>query len=375
LQTLPKEKANADDYDEEEYYHPVRLLLRRFLVAVGIRRPVNDDGTPGKRHLGRLVAIIAIPVGLWLLSTMVAVVPAGSEGVPVTLGHAGGALGQGVHVTWPLTTVKNISTRTTAYTMAATTAPGDRGGADDSVAVLGADGASGRIDSTVLLRVESDQATDVYVNIGADYITTLIRPSARACIRSVFTEVTMVEAATTGWQPIEDDVTECMQGKLEDRGIVLEDFQLREVRLEDTLQKAVTEKTAAEQRVERQRFERSIAEIEAEITRVDAKATADSQQILACGGEATQAEDDRGTSRTVVEPNAVEACSQAQLTPAYLQWSYIQALQSLVDSPNNSTVILPFDENLTPLLDLSGTNPLSPADTEPGAGTSSGGGN
>lgn len=354
-----------DETDEPPLLPRTRRWVKKFLVFVGIKRPVNPDGTPGKRHAGRGFGIIGAVAGLWLLSTMIAIVPAGSEGVPVTLGHAGSGLGQGFHVTMPLTNVKNISTRTTAYTMAATTASGDGGSKDDSVAVLGADGASGTIDSTVLLRVEPDQATNVYVHIGADYLTTLIRPSARTCIRSVFTDIRMVEAATTGWQDIEDAVTTCMQEKLEGRGIVLEDFQLREVRLEDTIQDAVTEKTAAEQRVERERFERAIAEIKAEITRVDAKATADSQQILACGGSASEADDEQGLPRTVVVPNAVEECSQAQLTPAYLQWSYIQALQALVDSPNNSTIILPFDENLTPLLDLNNTNPLNPAETAP----------
>ena len=56
----------------------------------------------------------------------------------------------------------------------------------------------------------------------------------------------------------------------------------------------------------------------------------------------------------MVVPNPIDRCSQAQLTPQYLQWTYIQALQSLVDSPNNSTIILPFDQALTPLLNIPG---------------------
>jgi regulator of protease activity HflC (stomatin/prohibitin superfamily) len=354
-----------DEMDEPTLFDRMRGGFRHLLVFIGLSRPVNEDGTRGKRHTRRLLGIIGAIVGLWLLSTMFAVVPAGSAGVPVTLGHAGGGLGQGFHITWPLTTVRNISTRTTAYTMSATGAPGDQGSQDDSVSVLGADGGSGTVDSTVLLRIEPDQATNVYVHIGADYLTTVVRPSARACIRAVFTDVRMVEAATTGWQGIEDAVTDCMKDKLDGRGITLEDFQLREVRLEKSLQQAIIEKTSAEQRVARQRFEQTIAEIEAQITRVNAKATADSQQILACGGTASKEVDEQGEERTVVVPNLIDDCSQAQLTPAYLQWSYIQALQSLVDSPNNSTVILPFDQNLTPLLDLGGSNPVTPPESAP----------
>jgi regulator of protease activity HflC (stomatin/prohibitin superfamily) len=151
-----------------------------------------------------------------------------------------------------------------------------------------------------------------------------------------------------------------MASKLEPRGIILEDFQLREVRLETTLQDAVTAKTAAQQEAERQQFELSIAQQQAEITRVQAIATADAQQILACGGYVDTVTNPDGTTVDVVVPRPISDCTQAQLTPQYLQWTYIQALQALVDSPNNSTIILPFDENLTPLLNIPGGSPSTP---------------
>ena len=334
----------------------MRDAFQRVCEYFGVRRKVLPDGSRAPRQTRHLFGLIGTAFGLWVLSSIIAIVPAGSVGVPVTLGHAGGGLDQGIHLTWPFTTVKPISIRTTAYTMAATSGAGDGGTSDDSVQVLGADGASGSVDSTVLFRVEDSQASRVYVTLGVDYIKTLIRPSARSCLRSVFTEVSMVDAATTGWRGIEVNVTSCMQSKLDGRGIVLEDFQLREVRLEQTLQNAVTAKTAAQQDAERQRFELAISEAKADITRVDAKATADAQQILACGGVETEGTSALGYTFVEVIPNSVDECSQAQLTPAYLQWTYIQALSSLVDSPNNSTIILPFDENLTPLLNVGPNN-------------------
>jgi regulator of protease activity HflC (stomatin/prohibitin superfamily) len=303
-----------------------------------------------------------------LVATTVHIVPAGNVGVPVTLGKAGDPVGQGLHVTWPFTSMKIMSARTTAYTMSAAPGEGNRGNVDDSVQVLGSDGASGSIDSTVLYRLDTARATEVYEELGVSYVLTLVRPSARTCIRSVFTDATMVEAATTAWHRLEQEVTDCMAVKLEPRGVLLEDFQLREVHLDPTLQAAVTAKTAAQQDSERQQFELSIAQQRAEITRVDAIATADAQQILACGGrvEGIQLED--GTTAQVVVPNPVDQCSQAQLTPAYLQWTYIQALRGLVDSPNNSTIILPFDQSLTPLINVSGAPGTGTAATPPDTG-------
>jgi prohibitin 1 len=42
------------------------------------------------------------------------------------------------------------------------------------------------------------------------------------------------------------------------------------------------------------------------------------------------------------------------LTQNYLQWYYISQLKDVVTSPNNSTIILPYDQRLTPLLNIQG---------------------
>lgn len=41
------------------------------------------------------------------------------------------------------------------------------------------------------------------------------------------------------------------------------------------------------------------------------------------------------------------------LTQEYLQWYYIKTLKSLINSPNHSTIILPFDQKLVPMLQIS----------------------
>jgi len=153
-----------------------------------------------------------------------------------------------------------------------------------------------------------------------------------------------------------------MREKIVPRGLLLSDFQLREVTLADSISKAVTLKVAAQQTQEQQKFEQATALQQADITRIQALATADSQQILACGGVA-QTIVRNGSRVSTVVPNPLTACSQSQLTPAYLQFTYIQALKQLVASGNNSTLILPFDQNLTPLLNVGGGTTTVPAPT------------
>lgn len=334
-----------------------RTRLHRALAAaltfLGVRRPRREDGTLGPRSWKRLLALVGAVLVVWLAATTIHVVQAGNVGVPVTLGRAGSPVGPGLHLSPPFTSMKQLSARTTAYTMSAEVAEGARAD-DDSVRVLGADGASGSVDSTVLFRLDTTRATEVYQQLGTGYLLTLIRPSARTCIRSVFTDHTMVEAVTTAWHDMEDSVTACLKEKVEPSGIFIIDFQLREVRLDSTLQAAVTAKVSAQQEAERQQFELAKARQQAEITRVDALATANSEQILACGGQLQTVEQADGTTIQVVVPNPLDQCSETLLTPAYLQFNYIQALRALVNSPNSSTIILPFDQALTPLIDVTG---------------------
>ena len=170
-------------------------------------------------------------------------------------------------------------------------------------------------------------------------------------MRAVFTRYDVVTAATSAWNAVEDNVGKCMKEKFGGTGLLLQDFQLKEVTLDPNIAVSVNAKVAAQQTEEQQKFLLATAVQQADITRIQALATADSQQILACGGVAETIVKDGQQVSTVV-PNPLTRCSQSQLTPAYLQFTYIQALKQLVNSPNTTTLILPFDKNLTPLLNV-----------------------
>jgi regulator of protease activity HflC (stomatin/prohibitin superfamily) len=333
------------------------------LVSVGLKRPRNEDGTLGPRPWKRLGVFVGAIVAIAFVWTSIHIVQPGNVAVPVTLGHSGDPIGAGFHITLPFTTTYSMSVRVQNYTMTSNVGEGAKGSSDDSVAVLGSDGGAANVNATVLYRVDPKQATFVYRNIGTSYASAVVRPSARSCIRTQFTLYPMIAAATTNWRTIEADAAKCLKAKIEPRGLLLQDFQLREVALSSQLQTAVNSKVASQQNAEQQRFELATAEQAADITRIQALATADSQQILACGGRAATVSRN-GIAAVTVIPKPISDCSQSQLTPQYLQFTYIQALKQLVNSPNNSTIILPFDQNLTPLLNVnSGTTPTTTRST------------
>ncbi len=329
------------------------------LVAVGVRRPRDANGELGPRSWKRLAGFLGTVFGILFVWTSIHIVPPGKVAIPVTFGRAGAPIGPGFHITLPFTTTYTISVRVQNYTMTSNIGEGAKGQTDDSVAVLGSDGGAASVNATVLYRVDPKQATLVYRSLGTGYATAVVRPSARSCIRSEFTLFPMIDAATVDWRQVELGVAKCMKEKIEPRGLLLQDFQLREVALSSQLQTAVNAKVAAQQNSEQQRFELATAQQAADITRIQALATADAQQILACGGKPGIAVRGGKAVQTVI-PNLIKQCSQAQLTPQYLQFTYIQALKQLVNSPNNSTIILPFDKNLTPLLNIPTSGASSP---------------
>jgi regulator of protease activity HflC (stomatin/prohibitin superfamily) len=329
------------------------------LVAIGVLRPRTPTGELGPRSWKGLFAFLGTIFVFVFVWTSLHVVQPGTVAVPVTFGSSGEPLKPGFRVTLPFTATYSMSTRTQNYTMSALKGEGAQKNSDDSVAVLGRDGGSANVNATVLYRLDPKKATDVYRTIGRNYQTQIVRPSARNCIRIIFTHYDVVTAATSAWDKVEDDVSTCMKDKLIPRGLLLQDFQMREVTLAPTIRAAVNAKVTAQQTQEQQKFEQATALQQADITRIQALATADSQQILACGGVA-QTIVRNGARVSTVVPNPLTACSQSQLTPAYLQFTYIQALKQLVASQSNTTLILPFDQNLTPLLNINGTGTTTP---------------
>ena len=333
-------------------------VLASLFTSLGIMRRRNPDGTLAPRPVKRMVLLFGGAALVFLVASAAHIVAAGTVSVPVTLGKAGEAFEPGLHFTlpWPLATTRDVSTQSQAYTMSAMTGEGQQSNVDDSVSVLGSDGAAANIDATVLYKVRPSQAKELLEQIGLDYQSKIVRPSARTCIRQEFTKYGIVSAATSKWNDLQTEITKCMKDRVEPAGLIVQDFQLREVSLSKEVQAAIDGKVASQQDSERQKFELAVATQRADIVRVNAQATADANQILACGGAIVEV-DLFGEKRKVIQPNPVDRCSQAQLTPAFLQFTYIQALKELVNSKNTTTLVIPAGTDLNTFVGLNGAGP------------------
>jgi regulator of protease activity HflC (stomatin/prohibitin superfamily) len=320
------------------------------LVKIGVLRPRTATGELGPRSWKGLFIFVATIFAIVFVWTSVHVVQPGNVAVPVAFGKSGKPLDAGLHITLPFTTTHSLSTRTQNYTMSSDKNDGPKGSVDGAVSVLGQDGGSATVNATVLYRVDPDKATMVFRNLGTNYAAAVVKPAARGCVRLVFTRYPVVNAATTSGNAVESDVGHCMKDKLVPQGLLLADFQLKQVTLDARLQRAVSDKVKAQQLLQQQIFDVATAQKQADIKRIQALATADQARLIQCGGKATASTQDGQTTQTIV-PNADAQCTD-KLTPAFLQYTYIQALQALAANQGTSTLVLPFDKNLTPLITL-----------------------
>ena len=298
------------------------------LVKIGVLRPRDANGELGPRSWKGLFIFLGTVFAIIFVWTSVHIVQPGNVAVPVTFGHAGEPLDPGLHITLPFTTAYSMSTRTQNYTMSSSSTDGPKGSVDSAVQVLGQDGGAASVNATVLYRLDPSDATIVYRNLGRNYSSAVVRPAARGCVREVFTKYPVVIASTGAGNTVESDVGQCLKGRLVSQGVMVSDFQLKQVTLEPNLQRAVSTKVAAQQKFQQQLFDEATAQKQADIKRIAALATADSAEIIACGGKNATVKLNGHESQVII-PNPSTQCTGAGLSPAFLQFTYIQALQAL----------------------------------------------
>lgn len=226
-----------------------------------------------------LLAVSGLVVGLLAYKQ----VPEGNAGVEKNLGAVtGNVLDSGPHVKAPfITTVQNVETRPRTYTMSNTQGEGQRSAAD-AVTVKTVNGSSVDVDITVRYRIDSDEA-DTFVedwNNEQQMEERLIRPTIRTVLRDEASslQTTGEDAIYTesGRQRMEVAALEALEEDFEDEPIVLEEVQIRNIDLPDSIDQQLDRKEEAKQQVqvEQEKVKQEEARAEQEIVRAEADAEA-----------------------------------------------------------------------------------------------------
>lgn len=180
--------------------------------------------------------------------------------------------------------------------------------------VPSSEGLISQLDVSVLYNIPPDQAVKIRKTIGSDYGQTILEPYIREAIRNVVSGYAVKALfSEEGRKQIGDSILIFLKGKLEPRGIMVQDVLLRDVRLPPSFAQSIELKLRAEQESLQKEFELTKAKKDAEIEVARATGAAKSNEIIA-----------------------------ASISDNYLRYKWIEGLQK-----NDMTVVyVPTEANL-----------------------------
>ncbi len=101
---------------------------------------------------------------------------------------------------------------------------------DEPINAVSADNRLMTIEGAILFRINKDRVTELWENIGENFVSKIIRPVSRSRIRSVIAEFESGEMTTTKRSEVEAKIRGELAKVLEEKGIVVERMLLSEVK-------------------------------------------------------------------------------------------------------------------------------------------------
>ncbi len=242
------------------------------------------------------------------------------------------------------------------YTMSIAPAEGEIQG-DDSVEARTSDGQVVLIDASIIFAIDPTQVVDVHIKWQDQYVNNLVRPQARGVIRDGVSQFGVEEVYSVKRAELTEELNQAMAAKLEEGGLLLVDFVLRNITFSDEYAASVEQKQIAEQKAQEAAFVVDQRRQEAEQARQTAEGQADAA-VIASEGKAKaiviQAEAD-AEARLIQAQAEAEAlallAAAIEENPDILTLEYIQKL-----APGIQVMLVPNDNPfLLPLPSLEGS--------------------
>ncbi len=298
------------------------MLIFLFIVTLIIG--ITMWLTPEIKRRTRLAPVgILFLSFIFLIASMVRLVGPGQVGVVVLFGRVKEkTLMSGIHLINPFASIEKMSVRTESYTMSGKAMEGIIRG-DDAISALTSEGLTVKLDVTVWYRLMSEGAAIVYRDIGPNYVEKIVRPAIKTVIRNMIAGYEVADIYTEKREEIGISIEQGLKKALAGRNIEAEKVLMRNVQLPEMVQQKIDEKMASKQEAERMVFILQRETREVERKKLEAEGISEANRIIS-----------------------------KSLSSSYLQWYYIKTLQELVNSPNNTVIITPFDQKLTPLLQI-----------------------
>jgi len=227
-----------------------------------------------------VITIFIIVVGLLLCTVTI---EAGHVGIYKMFGKVSDdELQPGLHFKNPLASITEMSVQTQEYTMTYTKGEGAKHGSD-IISALTKEGLTVDLDMTILYKLKPSKASDVYQEIGIDYVNVIVRPQIRTIIREVVAKYEAKQLYSEERQAVAIEISEKLEPELDKRGIILESVLIRHIQLPAQLVNSIEQKLVAEQDAERMQFVLRKESQEAERKVIEATGIKDSTEIVQQG--------------------------------------------------------------------------------------------
>lgn len=309
-----------------------------WLVFVGILALIVVRATRNQplRNGGMLLLVTGL-LALALTGTAAGLVfiQPDQRGVVISAIASGGyrqdALTPGLH--WVIPFAEKVVTYPISkqtYTMSIASQEGQVQG-DDSITARTLDGQEIYVDASVIFQINPVKVVQVHIQWQDRYGNDLVRAQARGITRDIVSQYRVEEVVSTKRFEMAQNINNKMAEKLDENGLQLVDFVLRNITFSPEYAASVEQKQIAEQQSQQAKFVVESKKQEAEQARQIAQGKADAS-VIAAKGEAQ--------ARLVqadAEKQALLMIAEAlKDNPDLLTYQYISKL-----SPNIQALLLP----------------------------------
>lgn len=264
------------------------------------------------------LVLFFLVIGIFILSRMARVVPAGHVGVVDMFGNVrADVLPAGLHLINPFASVHRLSVQTREI--------------KETMDTPSSEGLIVHLEVSILFHLNSEKAAEVYRTIGVDYMGVLVEPNVRSAVREVTSSYEAKALYSPEREKMSSEINRHVLAAIEPRGVTVERMLLRDVALPRRLQEAIQEKLSAEQEASRMQFVLLKEKQEAERKKIEAEGISSFQKIVTDG-----------------------------INENLLKWKGIEATKELALSGNSKVVIIGAGKEGLPLIlggDTSGPSP------------------
>ncbi|PKL72298.1 hypothetical protein CVV26_02140 [Candidatus Kuenenbacteria bacterium HGW-Kuenenbacteria-1] len=186
----------------------------------------------------------------------------------------------GLHLKIPFwQTAKEFNTRTQAFTMSSSEENTISTKKDDSMEAPTSDGQQVMIDVTVLFHLDSNKVSNIWQNIGEDYVQKIVKPISRSQIRMAISQYTAIDIYSVKRADAVKKMTGEIRPMFAEKGIILEEILLRKVTFTPEYAKSIEEKQIAEQRIKKAKYDKDRIVVEKEQKIITAQGEAESIKL------------------------------------------------------------------------------------------------